>query len=72
MYHTIVSSPPPSLCPYFACPTSYSDLALENAAGLHVNNRPPVWCWSHPHTGVSLTRAAALAIEDTIEAPDPV
>ena len=30
-----------------------------------------VWCWSHPRTGVSLTRGGALLVDDEGEAPDP-
>ena len=31
-----------SLCPYFVCPTNYSDSAFENTVGLHYHNRVPV------------------------------
>lgn len=60
-----------TLCPYFVCPTTVSDNMLEYAASLHQRNRLPVWCWSHPHTGVSLTRGAVTEIDDESEAPDP-
>lgn len=33
--------------------------------------RPQVWCWSHPHTGVSLTRGGVTVVDDETEAPDP-
>ena len=52
-------------------PTNISDNTLDYMASLHRGNRLPTWCWSHPHTGVTLTRGAAPSIDDTSEAPDP-
>ena len=52
-------------------PTNISDNTLDYMASLHRGNRLPTWCWSHPDTGVTLTRGAAPSIDDTSEAPDP-
>ena len=30
-----------------------------------------VWCWSHPQTGVNLTRASMPIVDEQDEAPDP-
>ena len=43
-------------------------LCVIYLSGSHVIQ---VWCWSHPHTGVSLTRGALPVVEDQSEAPDP-
>lgn len=43
-------------------------LCVIYLSGSHVIQ---VWCWSHPHTGVSLTRGALPVVEDPSEAPDP-
>eukprot|EP00731_Ephydatia_muelleri_P016587 Em0009g1011a len=60
-----------SLSPYFVCPTNITDTTLEYAATLHAQNRLPVWCWSHPQTGVNLTRASVSVAQEQDEAPDP-
>lgn len=60
-----------SLCPFIPCPTSFPDALLESAASVHSNSRIPVWCWSHPRSGVSLTRGGNVLVDDEQEAPDP-
>lgn len=60
-----------SLCPHFVCPSAVADSSLEAVACPHSGRRLPVWCWSHPLTGTSLTRAAAVEVDDQSEAPDP-
>ena len=61
----------PSLCPFLVVPANSRDNTLDYVASLHHGNRLPVWCWSHPNTGVSLTRGGAPSIDDPSEAPDP-
>ncbi|CAI7998415.1 Myotubularin-related protein 10-A [Geodia barretti] len=60
-----------SLCPFLVVPANSRDNTLDYVASLHHGNRLPVWCWSHPNTGVSLTRGGAPSIDDPSEAPDP-
>ena len=60
-----------SLRPFIVVPSSARDNTLDYVASLHHGNRLPVWCWSHPNTGVSLTRGGAPSIDDQSEAPDP-
>ena len=50
----------PSLSALIVCPALVSDADI-NRMSLHYNDaRIPVWCWSHPKTGVSLLYSAAI------------
>ena len=49
----------PTLPSLLVCPASISDADINRMSLLYNDGRIPIWCWSHPQTGVPLLYSAA-------------
>ena len=49
----------PSLSALFVCPSSLSDSDINRMSLHYIDARIPIWCWSHPDTGVPVLFSAA-------------